>query len=146
MPFESSGWQKECSCLRNSVLSHKYSGLRHLFDVFHVFHVPYILHVLQTYFMFSNPGLQDSTNPEYRYEYEICITSIHTTQRKKIASAMARRRLSGGITLWVGESAFRWEPRWLGSSAQETQKISWILRLVSQSFMIFFKFFLGKRF
>ena len=89
---------------------------------------PNLLHVLQSRIRgFHKPRVQIQVWNLYNlYTYNT---------KKKIASAMARRRLSGGITLWVGESAFRWEPRWLESSAQETEKISWILRLVSQSFM-----------
>ena len=43
---------------KKSALSHEWSVLTHMVDVFHLFHV---LHALQTFSMFSNPGLQDST-------------------------------------------------------------------------------------
>ena len=49
---------------KKSVLNHKKSVLSHLVYVFHLFHVLralYFLHVLQTYSMFCNPGLQNQS-------------------------------------------------------------------------------------
>ena len=48
--FQSSGRQIDCF--------ESWSVLTHIVDVFPLFHV---LHILQTFSMFSNPGLQDST-------------------------------------------------------------------------------------